>query len=202
MTRTVALLTAIVVSMPARADGVQSLHDFVRQVGSGRADFTQTVTSPDGAKSKTSNGVFEFERPQRFRFEYTKPYPQLIVADGAKVWVHDPDLNQVSVRDQTQAVGATPAALLAGADLQTHFDLSSLPAREGLEWVRATPKSAEGGFKQMDVGFKGAVLAAVEILDGFGQRSVLRFDAFAGGVKLDPARFRFVPPPGADVVQQ
>jgi outer membrane lipoprotein carrier protein len=113
----------------ARADAVQTLRDFVRDVNSGRAVFTQTVTSPDGAKVKTSSGRFEFARPNRFRFDYLKPYPQSIVADGQRVWVHDPDLNQVSVRKVQSALGQTPAALLAGGALDPAFELSAMPER-------------------------------------------------------------------------
>ena len=105
---------AVAVSMPARADAVDALRDFVREARTGRAAFTQTVTSPDGAKKKTSSGRFDFARPNRFRFAYTKPYEQLIVGDGQKVWIHDVDLQQVTTRPMSQALGATPAALLAG----------------------------------------------------------------------------------------
>ena len=198
-------LTAVVLWCAAglaQADAVQTLRDFVRDVKSGRADFTQTVTSPDGAKTKTSTGRFEFSRPNRFRFDYVKPYPQFIVADGQQVWVHDPDLNQVSVRKIQQALGQTPAALLAGGALDGAFELSALPDRDGLAWARATPKTRDGGFQWMAVGFKAGTLAAVEILDAFGQRSLLRFAGFEGNVGLAADRFGFTPPPGADVLEQ
>jgi len=186
----------------AQAGAVEQLRQFVAQVKSGQARFEQTVTTPDGARRKSSSGTFEFARPDRFRFDYAKPYPQLIVSDGARVWMHDPDLNQVSVRAFDQALGATPAALLAGATLERDFDLAELPARDGLDWARATPKAADGAFQWMAVGFRGGALAAVEILDRFGQRTVLRLDGFEPNPPLAAERFRFVPPPGADVVQQ
>ena len=124
----------------ARADAVDTLRDFVREVKSGRAQFTQTVTSPDGAKKKTSSGSFEFARPNRFRFAYTKPFEQTIVADGQKVWIYDADLNQVSSRKLSAAIGATPAALLAGGNLEKDFELSPLPAADGLEGRRPSPR--------------------------------------------------------------
>lgn len=189
-------------SAVAAADAVQSLRDFVRDVKTGQAEFTQTVTAPDGARRKSSSGRFEFARPDRFRFDYLKPYPQHIVADGKKVWVHDPDLNQVSVRLMEQALGSTPAALLAGAALDGAFDLSAQPTRDGLEWVSATPKAGGSGFQSMSVGFSGKALVAVEILDHFGQRSLLRFSAFQANPRLAPDRFRFTPPPGADLLEQ
>lgn len=184
------------------ADAVQTLRDFVRDVKSGRAVFTQTVTSADGAKTKVSSGRFEFARPNRFRFDYLKPYPQSIVADGHRVWVHDPDLNQVSVRKIEQAMGQTPAALLAGGSLDSAFDLSPMPAQEGLNWARATPKTPDTGFQWMAVGFRGTTLAAIEIMDAFGQRSLVRFMGFATDGAPVPDRFRFTPPAGADVLEQ
>lgn len=186
----------------AQADAVDQLRGFVREVKSGRAAFTQTVTSVDGAKKKTSGGNFEFSRPNRFRFAYTKPFEQLIVADGSKVWIYDADLNQASSRKLTQALGNTPAALLAGGQLDQDFVLSAQPSHDGLDWALATPKAADGSIKSMKVGFKGKELAAVEIVDNFGQRSLLQFSGFAANVALAPDQFRFSPPAGADVVEQ
>jgi outer membrane lipoprotein carrier protein len=189
-------------SAPVQADAVDQLRDFVRDVKSGRANFTQTVTSVDGARKKTSSGSFEFARPNRFRFAYAKPFEQLIVADGQKVWIYDADLNQASSRKLAQALGSTPAALLAGGNLEQDFTLAPQPSQGGLDWVLATPKAAEGSFKNMRVGFKGKDLAAVEIVDNFGQRSLLQFGAFAANVAVTAEQFRFVPPAGADVIEQ
>ena len=186
----------------AQADAVDTLREFVRDVKSGRAAFTQTVTSPDGARKKVSSGSFEFARPNRFRFSYTKPFEQSIVADGQRVWIHDPDLNQVSSRKLAQALGSTPAALLAGGNLEEDFSLASQPAAGGLDWALATPKAKDGPFQSMRVGFRGKELAAVEIVDSFGQRSLLQFSGFAANATLPPETFRFVVPAGADVVEQ
>ena len=191
-----------VCAVAARADAVATLRDFVRDVKTGRATFTQTVTSPDGAKTKTSRGTFEFARPNRFRFEYMKPLAQLIVADGSKVWIYDADLNQVSTRKLANALGATPAALLAGGSLDADFDLAAQPPRDGLEWVKATPKAKDSPFQSVAIGFRGTDLASVEIVDAFGQRSRLQFAAFAPNASVSPDAFRFVPPPGADVIEQ
>jgi outer membrane lipoprotein carrier protein len=184
----------------AQADAVDALREFTRDVKSGRAAFTQTVTSPDGAKKKSSSGSFEFSRPNRFRFAYSKPFEQLIVSDGQKVWLHDIDLNQVSVRQLDQALGATPAALLAGGSLERDFELSALPARDGLDWALATPRAKDGSVAQLKVGFRGKELAALEIVDAFGQRSLLLFSAVQQGVVVPAERFRFVPPAGVDVI--
>ena len=195
-----ALLSAAPVA--ARADAVAALKSFVQEVKTGRATFTQTVTSPDGGKTKTSSGSFEFSRPDRFRFAYTKPFEQLIVADGQKVWIYDADLNQVSTRKFSQALGTTPAALLAGGDLARDFDLAALPAQDGLEWAQATPKAKDGTFESMRVGFRGKQLAAVEIVDNFAQRSRLTFAQFTANVELSPQTFKFSVPTGADVLEQ
>jgi outer membrane lipoprotein carrier protein len=194
-----ALLAA---ALSSHAGPIESLKEFVRDVRSGRAEFTQTVTSPDGKKKKSSSGTFEFSRPNRFRFVYLKPFEQTIVADGEQVWIYDADLNQVSKRRFSQALGATPAALLAGSSLEQDFDLSGLPARDGLEWAEARPKAKDGAFQSVRVGFKGKALAALEIVDSFGQKSVLRFDRFAANVPVPPESFRFKVPPGADEIEQ
>ncbi len=186
----------------AHADAVDTLRAFVRDVKTGKAAFTQTVTSPDGARKKLSSGEFEFARPNRFRFSYTKPYEQLIVADGAKVWIFDTDLNQVSSRKLGQALGSTPAALLAGGSLEADFTLANQPSAGDVDWALATPKAKDGPFQSMRVGFRGAALVAVEITDSFGQRSVLQFNGFVPNPALAAERFRFTVPAGADVIEQ
>ncbi len=186
----------------ARADAVDALKDFVRDVRSARAQFTQTVISPDGARKKTSSGSFEFVRPNRFRFAYNLPFEQLIVGDGQKVWIFDADLNQASSRKFSQALGNTPAALLAGGTLDKDFDLSTQPSKDGLDWVLAAPKIKDGSFQSMQVGFRGKDLVSVEILDSFGQRSVLQFSGFVSNPVLANERFQFKPPAGADVIEQ
>ncbi|MEP7297744.1 MAG: outer membrane lipoprotein chaperone LolA [Burkholderiales bacterium] len=188
--------------LAAQADAVDTLRGFIRDVNTGRAQFTQTVTSPDGAKKKTSSGSFEFSRPNRFRFAYAKPFEQLIVADGQKVWIFDADLNQASSRKFSSALGATPAALLAGGSLDKDFDLVALPSKDGLDWVQANPKLKDGAFKSVRVGFRAKELAAVEIVDAFDQRSLLQFSQFAAGVTFAADAFRFTPPAGADVIEQ
>lgn len=186
----------------ARADAVDLLREFVRDVKSGQAAFTQTVTSADGARKKLSSGEFEFARPNRFRFSYTKPFQQLIVADGQKVWIYDTDLNQASSRRLSQALGATPAALLAGASLEPDFVLANEASKDGLEWALATPRAKDGAFQFMRVGFRNRDLAVVELLDSFGQRSRLDFSRFVPNAVLPSGRFQFAPPAGADVIEQ
>lgn len=188
----------------AHADAVDALREFTREVKTGRAAFTQVVTSPDGAKKKTSSGSFEFARPNRFRFAYAKPYEQLIVGDGEKVWLYDVDLQQVTVRAMDQALGATPAALLAGSSLEKDFELKAQPSAQGIDWVQATPRARSSesiGFQSLRVGFKGKALAAIELVDSFGQRSLLSFADVTVNTAVSPDAFRFTPPKGAEVLK-
>ena len=197
-------------ALPVRAGGLESLENFVKTAKSGKADFTQVVTSPskDGQapRSKTSSGTFEFSRPGRFKFAYKKPFEQTIVADGQTLWLDDVDLNQVTARSQAAVLSSTPAAVIASAPdlraLQADFTLQAAPDKDGLEWVLASPKAKEGSLQSVRVGFKGTSLAALEILDSFGQQSRLSFGAFAVNAGADGAAFQFKPPVGADVIRQ
>jgi outer membrane lipoprotein carrier protein len=185
----------------AFATATDELRDFVRAVKSGKSAFTQTVTAPNG-KQKVSNGSFEFSRPNRFRFIYEKPYAQTVVGDGTKVWIYDPDLNQASSRKLGDALANTPAALIVSNDIDKVFTLADQPSKDGLDWVVATPKQAEGTVRSLKVGFKNHALAQLEIDDSFGQRSLIVFTAFEPNAKLPLDTFVFTPPKGADVSEQ
>ena len=185
----------------AFATATDELRDFVRNVKSGKSTFTQTVASPNG-KQKVSNGSFEFARPNRFRFIYEKPYAQTVVGDGTKVWIYDPDLNQASSRRTGDALANTPAALIVSNDIDKVFTLADQPSKDGLDWVLATPKQAEGTVRSLKVGFRNHALAQLEIDDSFGQRSLIVFNAFEANAKLPADTFVFVPPKGADVAEQ
>lgn len=189
-------------AQPALATPVDTLRAFVRDVKSGTAQFTQVVTSAGSAKQKSSSGSFEFQRPNRFRFAYARPFEQTIVADGEKVWIYDKDLNQASSRRIAQALGATPAALLAGGSLDRDFDLADLPPKDGLEWAEAKPKAKDSAFQSVRIGFRGKDPAVLEIRDAFGQTSTLTFSSFVPNAPVAVDAFRFVPPPGADVIEQ
>ena len=196
------IASLLLTSFAAHADAVDTLKEFVRDVKSGRATFTQTVTAPDGAKKRSSSGSFEFLRPNRFRFVYAKPLEQTIVSDGQKVWIYDADLNQVSIRKFSAVLGATPAALLAGGSLDKDFDVSNQPNEGGMEWVLALPKVKDGAFQSVRIGFKAKTLAVVEITDSFGQRSTLQFNQMQSNAAIAADAFKFTPPAGADVIEQ
>lgn len=214
-----ATILLVVCTVSAWAGGLESLESFIRTVKTGRADFTQVVTSPakegQTPRVKTSSGTFEFSRPNRFKFIYKKPFEQSIVADGQTLWLYDVDLNQVTARKQSQVLGSTPAALIASAPdlraLQSDFTLADAPERDGLQWVVATPKSRDGQLQAVRVGFKAsagtglteaATFQVLEILDSFGQRSVLTFSSFEVNPMLLGKTFEFKAPAGADVIRQ
>ena len=205
------VLALTLVASTVWADGLTALEQFLRGTQSGSTTFTQTVTSPlrqgeTVARSKTSSGTFEFSRPDRFRFQYTKPFEQLIVADGQTLWLHDIDLNQVAARKQSEVLGNTPAAIIASAAdlkaLSTVFTLGNAPDRDGLLWVVATPRNRDAQLQSVHLGFKQGQLAALEMLDSFGQRSVLKFGAIDVASRVPAERFRFTPPAGVDVLRQ
>lgn len=210
MKKSIACILIAVSAGVASADGLKSLETFMKSAQTGKAEFTQTVISPpkDGqaARSKQSSGSFEFQRPGRFKFAYKKPFEQTIVADGQTLWLYDVDLNQVTQRPQAQALGTTPAALLASAPnlsaLKAEFTLESAPEQDGLQWVQALPKAKDGQLKSVRVGFSGEQLAALDIVDSFGQRSQIRFTGMQTNAALPASTFQFKPPAGADVVKQ
>jgi outer membrane lipoprotein carrier protein len=193
----------------ACAAGLERLESFVKTVHSGRAEFVQVVTpvSREGqvTRARTSAGTFEFLRPGRFRFSYRKPFAQVLVADGQTLWMHDVDLNQVTARKQEAVLASTPAALIASAPdlkaLQVDFALSEEPERDGLEWVLATPRARDSSLQSVRLGWRGALPAVLEIMDSFGQKSVISFSGFQANAALTAASFHFTPPPGADVLR-
>ena len=195
------IAAAAIFSTSAFATATDELRDFVKTVKSGKSTFTQTVTAPNG-KQKLSNGSFEFSRPNRFRFVYEKPYAQTVVGDGTKVWIYDPDLNQASSRKLGDALANTPAALIVSNDIDKVFTLADQPSKDGLDWVLATPKQAEGTVRALRVGFRNHALAQLEIDDSFGQKSLIVFNAFEPNAKLATDTFVFTPPKGADVSEQ
>ena len=185
----------------AEAAAIDRFRSFLQSTQSVRADFEQKVSDRSGRQVQQSKGSFVLLRPGRFRWTYAKPVDQLIVGDGQRVWIYDRDLNQVTVRRLSKALGSTPAALLAGSsDVEKAFDLSEAGQRDGLEWLEAKPKDREAGFERIRMGFDTAGVRAMELTDNFGQTTVLRFTNLARNPKVDPAAFRFEPPKGADVL--
>lgn len=194
---------ALLVCGAARASGPEQLQAFIAGTQSARAAFSQSVLPKSGRKPQLSQGTFAFARPARFRLSYERPYAQLLVGDGERLWVFDPDLNQVSVRRQDRTLGASPATLLAGdGHLERDFVVTDAGERDGLEWVEARPRASEGGFERVRIGFRQQLPQVMEVLDNFGQTTTLSFSQIERNPALDPRLFRFVPPKGADVLQE
>jgi outer membrane lipoprotein carrier protein len=190
-----------IVAAPAHATGIERLHQFMTTTVTATGEFEQRVLNRERKLIQESRGTLAFARPGKFRWTYSKPYPQVIVGDGARVWVYDQDLNQVTVRKLGQALGATPAALLAGSnEALKAFELKDDGTRDGLEWVEAIPRDKESGFERIRLGFGFSGIERMELVDAFGQTTELRFSGLQRNPRVDPALFTFSPPKGADVV--
>ena len=195
------VLFALAFASAAQADSIERFKTFLRSNQSARADFEQKVYGRGGKLTQEARGSFVFQRPGKFRWTYAKPVDQLIVGDGERVWIYDRDLNQVTVRRLSKALGSTPAALLAGSsDVEAAFQLKDAGNRDGLEWLEAIPKEREAGFERIKIGLSAAGVEAMELIDNFGNTTQLRFRNLQRNPKIDPAEFRFAPPPGADVL--
>lgn len=181
------------------ASGLDQLHSYLDAAHAARGEFTQTVIGRAGKKPQQSSGSFAFERPGKFRWAYEKPYAQLLVSDGEKFWSYDQDLNQVTVKKIGPALGATPAALLAGEALDKNFILKDDGASADIEFVAATPKAQDATFESIRIGLMNNTPRVMEIHDNFGQVTLLRFTRFTSNPDLSANLFHFVPPKGADV---
>jgi outer membrane lipoprotein carrier protein len=200
--RTLLGTLALLFALAAAAASIERYKAFLNGTQSARAQFEQKVYDRTGKLVQQSHGSFVFQRPGRFRWVYEKPADQVIVGDGQRVWIYDRQLNQVTVRKLSAALGSTPAALLAGASgVEQAFALSDAGEKDGLEWMEARPREREAGFERVRLGFDAhGGLQAMELTDNFGQTTMLRFSKLERNPKVNPAEFRFDPPKGADVL--
>lgn len=194
------LLLALCCPLFAHAGGVEQLNRFLAATTTASGAFEQTVLSASGKKPKKSSGQFAMQRPGKFRWTYEKPYRQILVSDGAKLWSFDPELNQVAVSKLGNAFGGSPAALLAGQDLAKNFVLTEGAFADGVEFVEAKPKSVDASFERMSLGFSAGAPVRMEVHDKFGQITQITFTRFDQNRAMTAATFQFVPPAGADVV--
>ena len=207
MRRLFCLAALLLISQGVHAGAIDKLHQFLESTKTLRAGFTQIVVAKNGTRPQQSSGVMIFSRPGKFRWQIEKPYSQLLVSDGEKVWIYDPDLRQVTVKKVGNALGGTPAALLAGesggkSTLEKSFTLREAGEREGLEWVEAVPKSQESGFEKLRLGFAGNDLKAMELLDNFGQTTSLYFSNLERNLVVAASLLSFKPPAGVDVISE
>ena len=183
------------------AASIEMLKSLLQQTNSGKARFAQIVVDKNLKELQKATGTMQFVRPGKFRWEYDKPYEQTIVGDGAKLWIYDKDLNQVTVRKLDKALGGSPAALLAGSnEIEKAYDLTNLGPQEGLDWLEAIPKTKDTTFERVRLGFGKTGLEAMELRDQFAQTTVIKFANVERNPKLSPEVFRFTPPKGADVI--
>jgi outer membrane lipoprotein carrier protein len=197
------LLASLFLSLPAQANGLDDFLAFNTQTKTATARFEQQVMDRAGKVVESGSGTFVFARPGKFRWTYEKPHKQLLVADGSKLYIYDPDLNQVTVKRMDRAISSTPAALLAGRDDITQlFTLRDGGTSDGLEWVDATPKEKDTGFERVRLGLRGKTLAAMELNDQLGGRTMLRFSDLKANAPVPPDAFKFTPPKGADVMEE
>jgi len=165
-----------------------------------RAEFRQTVTNAEGQQTESAAGTVALARPGKFRWDYREP-AQLIVSDGTTVWLYEADLAQVTVRPASETLVGTPALLLSGrADLRAEFNITDGGADDGLAWSLLSPRDAQSDFRQLRVGIAGGELRRMILIDRLGQTTRLDFDRIERNPRVDPAEFRFSPPPGVDVI--
>ena len=195
------LLFALALGSAAHAGGVERLKAFAAGAKTAEADFTQTVSDKNGRVTQQASGRMAFARPGKFRWDYAKPYEQVIVGDGAKLWLYDADLDQVTVRTLGDVIAGTPAALLAGDNaIEKYFALKNAGEADGLEWLEATPKTRDTSFERIRMGFKGDLLMQMELFDTFGQRTTLKLSRMVRNPSIPASRFTFTPPKGADII--
>ena len=184
------------------ASGLDDFLSFNTATRTATARFEQQVLDRNGKVVERASGTFAFARPGKFRWTYEKPNKQLLVGDGQKLWIYDPDLAQVTVKRIDQAISSTPAALLAGKDDITRlFTLKDAGNADGLNWVEALPKAQDTGFERVRLGLAGKSLAAMELYDQLGGRTMLRFSDLKANATVAPDTFTFTPPKGADVLE-
>ena len=201
--RSTILLCLALVSLAANAaDSARARLDaFAKGITSISTDFAQQVFDPNGGAGKSSSGTLALNAPRQFRWEVAKPYQQLIVADGEKVWVYDPDLEQVTVRAQGTEEAHSPLTVLTDlSQLDRDFSTSEQGTHDGLVWLRLKSKDKEPQFVWCDLGFDANGLARMDFEDSLGNRTQISFSHWQRNPKLPEGTFHFVPPKGVDVI--
>jgi outer membrane lipoprotein carrier protein len=201
--RAILTLVLFLASAVASAASVDALKSLLNQTTTASGRFAQTVMDKNQKTIQQSTGTMQFARPGRFRWEYVKPYEQTIVGDGSRLWVYDKDLNQVTVRKLDRALGASPAALLAGSnEIEKIYNLKAAGSEGGLDWLEAVPRAQDTAFGSIRLGLGKSGLETMELKDQFGQTTLIKFSDVQRNVKIPPESFKFTPPKGADVISE
>ena len=203
MFRIVLFLLLSVASAAVQASATQDLHRFFNQVQRYNAKFDQVVLDEALNPIQESSGQMWIERPGKFRWQYASPYEQQIVGDGKQVWVYDIELKQVAVRRMEGALGATPAMLLAGkGNLEAVFTIKDLGRQGELDWVQMKPKTNDGGFADIRIGFEKGKIRTLEMIDGFGQTTRVTLKSGQDNGPIGADKFTFKAPKGVDVITE
>lgn len=185
----------------ARAAPAQDVEKYLAGLATWSADFKQTIDDGHGKVLRSAAGKLYLQRPGKFRWDYSEPSEQLVLADGRQIWFYDKDLAQANVRDMDSTLANTPASLLSGGGpLTTQFDVKALPPSGGLQWFQLVPKHTDTDFQLVRIGFDKGELASMFLADKLGQVTQLTFTHPSRNGKFPADLFSFTPPPGVDVI--
>jgi outer membrane lipoprotein carrier protein len=177
------------------------VENYLAGLSSWSADFTQTIDDGNGKVLRRAAGKLYLQRPGKFRWDYTEPSEQLVLADGKQIWFYDKDLAQANVRDMDSTLASTPASLLSGGGaVSSQFDVKGLPSAGGLQWFQLTPKHADTDFQLVRIGFDKGELVSMFLADKLGQITQLTFSHASRNAKFPASLFSFTPPPGVDII--
>jgi len=179
--------------------GLTDLHAFLDNLGTLQAKFEQSVLDQSHNTAERFQGVFYLRRPGQFRWDYSEPYQQLIVADGERVWIYDSDLDQVNHRPQAEVLNGTPAQLLSDTGpIEDNFEVIDIGESQGMAWVELIPRDKESQFVRILLAFKGKELRRMEMADQFGQVTRFQFYDIQRNIALPDKLFEFEPPENTD----
>jgi len=196
------LLLGVCVVLPAHADARAQLDEFLAKVKSFHARFEQQLFDEVGERLETSSGEVDIVRPGRFNWSYEKPYRQRIVSDGRTLWVYDADLEQVTINDVDLGSGDSPGRLLGDeVDVDASFTVEPLPAKDGIEWLKLTPKASQRQFNEIELGLREGTVVSMRMKDNLGQTTAIDFSDIDRAAQIDPSTFRFEPPKGVDIIR-
>ena len=185
----------------AYASPAADVEKYLNGLATWSADFKQTIDDGHGKIMRSAAGKLYLQRPGKFRWDYSEPSEQLVLADGKQIWFYDKDLAQANVRDMDTTLASTPASLLSGGgSVSTQFDVKALPPSGGLEWFQLIPRHADTDFQLVRIGFDKGELASMFLADKLNQVTQLTFSHPKRNEKFAPDLFSFVPPPGVDVI--
>ncbi len=191
------------VSAHASSDGVERLHRALDELNTLSAGFEQTVLDSEFTVDEVSSGTFAIKRPGRFRWDYTEPYEQLIVADGERMWIYESDLEQATAQSMDETLATSPAMLLTGSgDLEDSFHIEDEGRQGRLYWVRLVPRVQDSEFEAVRIGIGEQTVELMELRDNIGQTTRIEFHNIELNPEIEDSYFQFTPPEGTDVIER